>query len=258
MSEPASERVLSVHHWTDDYFSFRTTRDPGLRFENGQFLMVGLEIDGKLVRRAYSVASANWEEELELFSIKVAGGALTSRLQHVRPGDRVHIGRKPVGTLLLDDVRPGRTLWMLATGTGLAPFLALIKDPECYARFERVVLVHGVRRVADLAYRDYIERELPAHEYLGDSVRDGLTYAPVVSREPFERRGRITALLESGELERSVGSSRIDPAHDRFMICGGTAMLGEVRALLDARGFTASPSIGEPGDYVYERAFVTK
>lgn len=258
MTEPATERVLSVHHWTDDYFSFRTTRDPGLRFENGQFLMVGLEIDGKLVRRAYSVASANWEDELELFSIKVADGALTSRLQHVRPGDRVHIGRKPVGTLLLDDVRPGRTLWMLSTGTGLAPFIALIKDPACYARFERVVLVHGVRRAADLAYRDMIERELPQHEYLGDSVRDGLIYAPVVSREPFERRGRITELLADGRLEASVGLPRVDPAHDRLMLCGGTAMLGDLRELLDARGFEASPSIGEPGDYVFERAFVAR
>ena len=258
---PASadaERVLSVHRWTDDYFSFRTTRDPGLRFENGQFVMVGLEVDGRLVRRAYSMASANWEEELEFFSIAAPDGELTSRLVHVRPGDRVHVGRKPVGTLLLDDLSPGRTLWMLATGTGLAPFLALIKDPACYERFERVVLVHGVRRAADLAYRDLVERELPRHEYLGDAVRDGLTYAPVVSREPFERRGRITDLLADGRLEASVGLPAIDPGADRLMLCGGPAVLADLRALLDARGFAASPSIGEPGDYVFERAFVAR
>ncbi len=257
-STAEQEQVLSVRHWTDTYFSFRTTRDPGLRFENGQFLMIGLEVDGRLLRRAYSVASANWEEELEIFSIKVQDGALTSRLQHVQVGDFVHVGRKPVGTLLLDDLRPGRTLWMLSTGTGLAPFLSLMKDPDAYERFERVVLVHGVRHVADLAYRVDIEAELPRHEFLGDAVREKLLYAPCVTREPFERRGRITELLGDGRLEHSLGLPSIDPEHDRLMLCGGPAVLSDLRKLLDARGFEASPSIGTPGDYVFERAFVER
>lgn len=252
------ERVLSVHHWTETYFSFRTTRDPGLRFLNGQFVMVGLENEGKLLRRAYSIASANWEEELEFFSIKVQNGALTSRLQHIEVGDYVHIGHKPVGTLIIDDLKPGRTLWLLSTGTGLAPFLSVIKDPETYEAFERIVLVHGVRHVGDLAYRETIGLKLPEHEYLGEYVKNQLIYAPVVSREPFERRGRITTLFADGELERSVELPTIDPEQDRFMICGGPAMLSDLRAFLDSRGFASSPSRGEPGDYVFERAFVDR
>jgi len=252
------EQVLSVHHWTDKYFSFRTTRHDGLRFENGQFVMVGLEINGKLVRRAYSVASANWEEELEFFSIKVSDGKLTSHLQHIKEGDPIHISRKPVGTLLLDDLHPGKTLWMLATGTGLAPFLAIMKDPEVYERFENIVLLHGVRHIEDLAYQEIIEKQLPEHPYLGEAIADQFHYAPVVSREPFPRHGRITDLLGTGEMEKSLGLPTIDPSNDRLMICGGTAMLSDLQALLDDRGFRAAPSIGEPGDYVFERAFVSR
>jgi len=252
------EKVLSVHHWTDKYFSFRTTRHDGLRFENGQFVMLGLEIDGKLVRRAYSVASSNWEEELEFFSIKVENGKLTSQLQHIQPGDFIHVGRKAVGTLLLDDLTPAKTLWMLATGTGLAAFMSLVKDPEVYERFENVVLVHGVRHVQDLAYKDHIEKELPEHPYLGEEISAKLRYLPVVSRDPFPLHGRISNLLESGELEQNIQLPAINPENDRVMICGGMAMLDDLRILLDARGFTASPSIGEPGDYVIERAFVSR
>lgn len=252
------ERVVSVRHWTDSYFSFRTTRDSGLRFENGQFLMIGLEVDGKLLRRAYSLASANWEEELEFFSIKVPEGALTSRLQHVQVGDYVHVGRKPVGTLLLSDLKPGRTLWLLGTGTGLAPFISLIKDPETYSRFEQVVLVHGVRGAEDLAYRDEIEQVLPQHEYLGEMVRSQLRYVPIISREVAERQGRITDWLADGRLEASLGLPVIDPANDRLMLCGSPAMLTQLRQMLDGRGFHAAPSIGVPGDYVFERAFVER
>ena len=252
------ERVLTVHHWTDKYFSFTTTRDASLRFENGQFITLGLEIGGKLVRRAYSLASANWEEELEFFSIKVENGQLTSHLQHIRPGDYIHVGRKAVGTLLLDDLTPAKTVWMLATGTGLAAFMSVVKDPNVYERFDTVVLVHGVRHIEDLAYKDVIEKQLPEHEYLGEAIKSKLIYAPVVSRDPFPRHGRITTLLESGELESSVGLPAITPANDRIMICGGMAMLKDLQALLDSRGFTASPSIGDPGDYVIERAFVTR
>ena len=258
-----TETVLDVRHWTDAYFSFTTTRDDGFRFENGQFVMIGLEVDGKPLMRAYSIASANWEEQLEFFSIKVAHGPLTSRLQHIQPGDTLLIGRKPTGTLLISDLHPGRNLYLLGTGTGLAPWLSVIKDPETYERFERVILCHGVRGAGDLAYRDYIERELPHHELLGETIRDRLLYYPAVSREDFFwhgrlQRGRITDLLDSGRVAADLGLAPLDPAHDRAMICGSPSMLADFRAILDRRGFTASPRIGTAGEYVFERAFVEK
>jgi ferredoxin--NADP+ reductase len=252
------ERVTRVHHWTDRLFSLRTTRDPGLRFRNGQFVMIGLEVAGRPLLRAYSIASANYEDHLEFFSIKVADGALTSRLQHVRPGDTVLVGRKPVGTLVLDDLRPGRNLYLLATGTGLAPFLSIIKDPDAYERFEHVVLVHGVRRVADLAYREHLQHELPEAEFIGPIVREKLIYYPTVTREPFEHQGRATALIESGRLCADIGLPALDPSRDRVMLCGSTAMLADLSTLLEARGFQASPRQGVPGDYVVERAFVDR
>ncbi len=255
---PDAETVQTVTHWNDSYFSFTTTRDAGRRFVNGQFVMLGLMVDNKLVRRAYSIASANWDEQLEFFSIKVPGGVFTTRLAEIRPGDPIHISRKPVGTLVIDDLRPGRRLWLLSTGTGLAPFLAVVRDPETWARYDDVYVVHGVRRVCDLAYRELFERELPEHEWLGPSVRERLRYLPVVSREPFVREGRITHLLRDGALERSASTAQIDPADDRFMLCGGHSMLADLRAVLDARGFSASPAQGVQGDYVFERAFVER
>lgn len=258
-----TETVLDVRHWTDDYFSFTTTRDDGFRFDNGQFVMIGLEVDGRPLLRAYSIASANWEEQLEFFSIKVPNGPLTSRLQHVRAGDTVLIGRKPTGTLLIHDLHPGRNLYLLGTGTGLAPFLAVVKDPETYERFERVILCHGVRTAKDLAYRDYILNELPRHEFLGEQIAAKLRYYPAVSREAFEfdghdHRGRLTDLMDSGRMMAQLGIEPLDPARDRAMICGSPQMLADFRALLDARGFTAAPRIGVPGEYVFERAFVEK
>jgi ferredoxin--NADP+ reductase len=264
MASPfGTETVLDVRHWTDAYFSFTTTRDDGFRFDNGQFVMIGLEVDGKPQMRAYSIASANWEEQLEFFSIKVEDGPLTSRLQHVRPGDSILIGRKPTGTLLISDLHPGRNLYLLGTGTGLAPWLAVVKDPETYERFERVVLCHGVRGAEDLAYRDYIERELPQHEFLGDTIREKLHYYPAVSREPFEvgrrdHHGRITTMLEDGRIAAAFGLDPLDAGADRAMICGSPQMLADFRAILDARGFQAAPRIGSPGQYVFERAFVEK
>jgi ferredoxin--NADP+ reductase len=252
------ERVLAVRHWTESYFSFTTTRDDGLRFENGQFVMIGLPVDGRPLLRAYSIASANWEEQLEFFSIKVPDGPLTSRLQHIREGDDVLVSRKPTGTLLIHDLHPGRNLYLLSTGTGLAPFLSTIKDPETYERFERVILTHGVRGAADLAYRDYITHELPHHEYLGDVIREKLRYYPAVSREAFAAHGRLTDLLEGGRIASDLGLPPLDAAHDRAMICGGPQMLADFRRLLDARGFVAAPRIGTPGQYVFERAFVEK
>jgi len=258
-----TETVLDVRHWTDDYFSFTTTRDDGFRFDNGQFVMIGLEVDGRPLLRAYSIASANWEEQLEFFSIKVPNGPLTSRLRDVRPGDRVLIGRKPTGTLLIHDLHPGRNLYLLGTGTGFAPWLSIVKDPETYERFERIVLCHGVRNAADLAYRDYVVNELPRHEFLGGQIARQLHYYPAVSREAFDvggrdHRGRLTEHLDSGRIAAHLGLDALDVAHDRAMICGSPQMLADFRAILDARGFVAAPRIGVPGHYVFERAFVEK
>ncbi|MGJ4804238.1 ferredoxin--NADP reductase [Luteimonas sp. SDU82] len=258
-----TETVLDVRHWTDSYFSFTTTRDDGFRFENGQFVMIGLQVEGKPLLRAYSIASANWEEQLEFFSIKVPNGPLTSRLQHIQPGDQVLVGRKPTGTLLIHDLHPGRNLYLLGTGTGLAPWLSVIKDPETYERFERVIVAHGVRGAGELAYRDYLLNELPRHEFLGEQISRQLLYYPAVSREPFawqgrDQRGRLTDLLDSGRMAADLGLEPLDHARDRAMICGSPQMLADFRALLDRRGFVAAPRIGTPGDYVFERAFVEK
>jgi ferredoxin--NADP+ reductase len=258
MATIGSELVLSVRHWNETVFSFTTTRDATFRFENGHFVMVGLLVNDKPLMRAYSIASANHEEFLEFLSIKVAHGPLTSRLQHIKPGDEVLVSRKPTGTLVLHDLKPGRRLYLLSSGTGLAPFMSIIKDPETYARFEKVILVHGVRYRSELAYRDFIEWELTHHEYLGELVRNQLVYYPTVTRERFRYEGRITSLIESGDLFKNAGMPPLDPAEDRVMICGSPAMLVDLSALLDARGFRVSASVGEPGDYVVERSFVSR
>ena len=258
MAAIAPERVLTVHHWNETVFSFTTTRDQSLRFENGHFIMLGLRIDGKPLMRAYSIASANHEEFLEFLSIKVADGPLTSRLQNIKPGDEILVSRKPTGTLLLHDLNPGKRLYLLSSGTGLAPFMSLIKDPEIYERFEKIILVHGVRYRSELAYRDYIEWELTHHEHLGSLVRNQLVYFPTVTRERFRYQGRVTSLIENGKLFDDIGMPALDPAHDRVMICGSPAMLADLSGLLDARGFTISPHVGEPGDYVIERSFVAR
>ncbi len=258
MASVGTERVLDVHHWNDTLFSFRTTRDQGLRFENGHFVMLGIPVDGKPLMRAYSIASANYDEHLEFFSIKVQDGALTSRLQHIQPGDEVLVSRKPVGTLVLRDLKPGKHLYLFATGTGLAPFMSIIRDPQAYERFEKVVLVHGVRVVSELAYAEYITQELPNNEFFGDDVRSKLIYYPTVTREPYQNRGRLTDLIESGKLFEDIGLPLLDPVRDRAMICGSPSMLEDTSALLNARGFHISPHHGVPGDYVIERAFVEK
>lgn len=256
MSNFITEKVVSVHHWNDSLFTFRTTRDPGLRFINGQFVMIGLEVNGKPLMRAYSIASANYEEHLEFFSIKVQDGPLTSRLQHLQPGDSLLVSKKPTGTLVLRDLKPGRRLFMFATGTGLAPFMSLIHDPETYERFDKIILIHGVRWTNELAYHDYIEQDLKEHEYLGEEIRSKLIYYPTVTREPFRNEGRQTDLIVSGKLFSDIGEPPLDPATDRAMICGSPAMLKEISAMLDGYGFAISPHIGEAGDYVIERAFV--
>ena len=258
MATIGTERVLTVHHWNETVFSFTTSRDPGLRFENGHFIMLGLQVDGKPLMRAYSIASANHEEFLEFLSIKVADGPLTSRLQNIKPGDEVLVSRKPTGTLLLHDLKPGKRLYLLSSGTGLAPFMSLIKDPAVYERFEKIILVHGVRYRSELAYRDFIEWELTHHVYLGEQVRNQLVYFPTVTRERFRYQGRVTELIESGKLFQDTGMPPLDPAHDRIMICGSPAMLADLSALLNARGFQISAHVGDPGDYVIERSFVAR
>lgn len=258
MASLRTERVLSVNHWSESLFSFKTTRDPGFRFESGHFVMLGIDLGGKPLMRAYSIASPHYEDTLEFLSVKVPGGPLTSKLQHIAPGAEVLVSNKPVGTLVTRDLRPGRHLYLLATGTGLAPFISIIQDPEPYERFEKVILVHGVRTVKELAYRQFITEELPRHEFLGEAIGNKLIYYPTVTREPFENRGRITAHIESGTLFEDIGLPALDPRVDRAMICGSPAMLGETSTLLDELGFEISPGVGEPGDYVIERAFAEK
>jgi ferredoxin--NADP+ reductase len=258
MSAFTIERVTQVHHWNDTLFTFRTTRDRALRFQSGQFVMIGLMVEGKPLMRAYSFAGAHYEEELEFFSIKVPNGPLTSRLQHLQVGDEVLVGNRAHGTLVLHDLLPARRVYLFGTGTGLAPFLSLIKDPELYERFEKVVLVHGVRMKNDLAYQQMIEEELPSNEFFGEDVKAKLAYYPTVTREPFRNSGRLTDLILSGKLTADLGLPQINAAEDRAMICGGPSMLKETCAHLAALGLKASPRLGEPGDFVFERAFVER
>lgn len=258
MSNLATEKVLEVHHWNDSLFSFKTSRGSSLRFRNGHFVMIGLEAEGKPLLRAYSIASPNYEEHLEFLSIKVPNGPLTSRLQHLKVGDELIVGRKPVGTLVIDDLNDGRNLYLLATGTGLAPFMSIIRDPETYERFEKVVLVHGVRTVSELAYSDYIQRVLPEQEFIGELVKQRLLYYPTVTREEFRNQGRLTDLLSTGQLCEDLGIPRLDAALDRAMLCGSPAMLDDTCKILDGMGFKVSPKQGERGDYLIERAFVEK
>jgi ferredoxin--NADP+ reductase len=252
-----AETVLSVRRWTDRLFSFRTTRDPSLRFENGQFTMIGIEVEGKPLLRAYSMASANYEEHLEFLSIQVPDGPLTSRLGHVRVGDTVLVGRKPVGTLIIGNLKPGRNLYLFATGTGLAPFMAVIHDPETYDRFDHVILTHGCRHIDELAYQDYIREELPKHELLGEMIDGKLLYYPTVTREAYQTTGRITELFNSGKLFADLGLPPADPALDRAMICGNERMLADCEKMLVDAGFEEGTN-SAPGAYVIEKAFVEK
>src|SRR5271169_6033354 len=224
MSAFYREKVLSVRHWTDTLFSFTATRDTGFRFQNGQFAMIGLEVDGRPLLRAYSMASANHEDALEFFSIKVADGPLTSRLQKIREGDIILVGRKATGPLIAGNLIPGKRLLLLSTGTGLAPFASLIKDPDIYETYETIILAHGCRQVSELAYGERLVENLRNDELFGPLIEDKLIYYPTVTREPFRNRGRITDLIASEQLFVDIGLPPLDLETDRIMMCGSPAM----------------------------------
>lgn len=257
MSAFHREKVLSVRHWTDTLFSFTATRDSGFRFQNGQFAMIGLEVDGRPLLRAYSMASANHEESLEFFSIKVADGPLTSRLQKIKEGDIILVGRKATGTLITDNLLPGKRLFLLSTGTGLAPFASLIKDPDVYEKFETIVLVHGCRQVSELAYGEQLVANLGEDEFFGPLMQQKLIYYPTVTREPFRNRGRIIDLITSEQLFDDIGLPPLDIETDRVMMCGSTEMLEELRVLFEQRAFLEG-SNHAPGHFVIEKAFVER
>ena len=249
------ETVLSVQHWTDRLFSFRVTRPPSFRFRSGEFVMLGLMAEGKPLLRAYSMASPAWDEALDFYSIKVADGPLTSRLQNIVSGDGVLLGKKPTGTLVLDALLPGKTLYLLSTGTGIAPFASLIRDPEIYERFDRVVLTQTCRLVAELAFGHQLADSLPDDPLVGEEAREKFRYYPSATREPYERAGRITHLIDSGRLFEELGTAPLDPEHDRVMICGSVEMLADTRARVEQAGLTEG-SNAQPGSFVIERAFV--
>jgi ferredoxin/flavodoxin---NADP+ reductase len=257
MSAFHREKVLAVRHWTDTLFSFTATRSSGFRFLNGQFAMIGLEVDGRPLMRAYSMASANHEEQLEFFSIKVADGPLTSRLQRIQEGDTILVGRKATGTLIADNLIPGKRLLLLSTGTGLAPFASLIKDPEVYDRYESIVLVHGCRQVSELAYGEELVARLRDDELFGPLLGEKLVYYPTVTREPFRNRGRITDLITSEQLFADIGQSPLDIETDRIMMCGSPGMLEELRQMFEARGLLEGNN-SAPGHFVIEKAFVER
>lgn len=257
MSAFNREQVTSVQHWTEQLFSFTTTRTPGFRFLNGQFAMMGLEVDGRPLLRAYSMASANHEENLEFFSIKVPDGPLTSRLQKIREGDIVLVGRKATGTLIADNLIPGSRLLLLATGTGLAPFASLIKDPDVYDKFETIVLVHGCRQVSELAYGETVVERLRQDELFGEFLQGKLHYYPTVTREPFRNRGRITDLITSRQLFDDLAMPPLSLETDRIMLCGSPGMLDDLRLIFEVRGFTEG-NHSEPGHFVVEKAFVER
>ncbi len=255
MSGFIKETVTSVKHWNETLFSFTTSRAPSFRFKNGHFIMMGLEHEGKPLMRAYSIASANYEEELEFFSIKVADGPLTSKLQKIQVGDQILLSKKPTGTLLVDNLLPGKNLYLISTGTGLAPFMSIIKDPETYELYDKVILTHGTRFVSELAYQEQIQKELPENEFFGEFIKDKLIYYPTVTRDEFETQGRITDALESGKLVKDLGLQDLNLENDRFMICGSPSMLKDTCRILDSMGFVEARQ-GNAGHYVIERAFV--
>lgn len=249
------ETVLSVTHHTDSLFSFRITRPAAFRFRTGEFVMIGLMVDGKPLLRAYSIASPAWDETIELYSIKVPNGPLTSRLQNIKPGDMVLLGKKPTGTLVLDALVPGKRLYMMSTGTGLAPFASVIRDPETYEKFEEVILIHSCRYKEELKYGEELVSSLYQHEFLGEMVSEKLRYYNSVTREDFIRRGRIPELFRSGKITTDLETPALNPETDRVMICGSMEMLKSCAELCEEAGLNEGAN-SKPGEYVVEKAFV--
>jgi len=250
-----AERVVSVKHYTDRLFSFRITRPQSFRFRSGEFVMIGLPNAEKPVFRAYSIASPAWDEELEFFSIKVPDGPLTQHLQKIKQGDIVLMRQKSTGTLVNDALTPAKRLYMISTGTGIAPFASLIRDPETYEKFEQVILTHTCRDVAELAYGEELVAITREDPLIGEFTGGRLHHFTSTTREASSQMGRITTLIESGELFRALGTQPFDRANDRVMICGSMAMLKDVKALAERAGLKEG-SNAEPADFVVERAFV--
>ena len=286
--------VISTTHYTNRLFSFRTSRPGSFRFRSGEFTMLGLELpeDGaddaadqssiepgadyaldnssgtvidkqrdskrskkKRLMRAYSIASPSWDDELEFFSIKVPDGPLTSRLQNITAGDKIILGKKPTGTLVMDALEPGRTLYLLSTGTGIAPFSSLVRDPEVYEKFERVVLTHGCRTVAELQYGTHVVNSIRDDATLAEMTANKLIHYTAVTREKHTVNGRLTSLIESGELFRDIDQPALSAEHDRVMICGSLEMTKDLKILCSGKGMTEG-SVSRPGTFVTERAFV--
>jgi len=250
-----AEKVVSVTHYTDSLFSFRITRPAAFRFRSGEFVMIGLPNAQKPVFRAYSIASPSWDEEVEFYSIKVEDGPLTQHLQKIQPGDTVLMKQKPTGTLVLDALKPGKRLWLIATGTGFAPWASLLRDPETYEKFGEIVVTNTCRDTADLAYGNHLVASLHADPLIGELTAGRVKYIATTTREPSAQMGRITTLIENGELFQLAGGAPFDAATDRVMICGSMAMLNDVKALVEAHGLEEG-SNAKPADFVVERAFV--
>jgi ferredoxin/flavodoxin---NADP+ reductase len=252
---PTEEAVLSVKHYTDRMFAFRITRPPTFRFRSGEFVMIGLEgPTGKPLLRAYSIASTSWDEELEFFSIKVADGPLTSKLQLIKQGDTVLLGRKPTGTLVHDALTPGKRLYLFSTGTGIAPFASVIRDPETYERFEQVILTHTCREVGELKYGQDLVESLRDDPLVGEHF-GRLAHYTTVTREDWPNQNRITTCIETGRLFADLEVPPLDPATDRVMICGSMDMINDTKALVERAGLKEG-SNAEPAEFVVEKAFV--
>lgn len=253
---PDAQTVTAVKHWTDSLFSFRVTRPRSLRFRSGEFVMIGLIGDnGKPLLRAYSIASPSWDEELEFYSIKVPDGPLTSKLQHIQPGDEIILRPKPVGTLVLDALLPGSRLWLFATGTGIAPFASLMRDPDTYERYDHVIMMHTCRHAAELEYGRLLVESLPNDPLIGEFVGDKLKYYPTTTQDDFAQKGRITDNLTSGKVFTDLGLLPISAAGDRAMVCGSLGFNTDMKTVLEGFGLREGAN-SEPAEYVVEKAFV--
>ena len=254
---PTLEKVLSVHHYTDRLFSFTITRPPAFRFRSGEFVMIGLHPEGakKPIMRAYSIASPSWDDKLEFYSIKVQDGPLTSHLQKIEVGDEVILAKKSVGTLVLDALLPGKRLYMFSTGTGIAPFASLIRDPETYERYDEVILTHTCREEAELTYGLELVQSLKDDPLVGEMVDGKLKHITSLTREDYPLKGRITTLLESGKLFEEAGVPKMNPEDDRVMICGSMDMINDTKAIVETFGLNEG-SNSNPAEFVVEKAFV--